>query len=169
MLLYVMTGSLNALETTLKVLLGFPNIVRLPQRLPEMSREPSRSPGKRKEGGKQIQCVYIYILLPSRQRGSKEKRKTHVFFLKLFFCFSPPHSPSPPIYSPSLTAGQESQREHSDYESLLTERGMKERTTAYTKTEYERKKRIMKEKNNVHFLSQGKGRHIDINFAKFIY
>ena len=66
MLLYVMKGSLNALETTLKVLLGFPNIVRLPQRLPEMSREPSRSPGKRKEENKYSVCIYIYILLPSR-------------------------------------------------------------------------------------------------------
>jgi hypothetical protein len=58
-----MKGSLNALETTLKVLLGFPNIVRLPQRLPEMSREPSRTPGKRKEGEKtNIYILYIYII-----------------------------------------------------------------------------------------------------------
>ena len=71
MLLYVMKGSLNTLETTLKGIARDPQILLDFPRLPEMSREPSRSPGKRKEGEKKKYSVHIYIYLffASLRRG----------------------------------------------------------------------------------------------------
>ena len=45
---------------------------------------------------------------------------------------------------------------------------MKERTTAYTRTEYERKKQIMKEKNNIHFFQLEKRTAYRHNFANVL-
>ena len=82
MLLYVMKGSLNTLETTLKVLLEIPKYCSTS---PEVARDvqraikiPREKEGRRK---KNIVCMYIYIA-SLRVEGVQEKTTTLLFFLK---------------------------------------------------------------------------------------
>ena len=97
LLLYVMKGSLNTLETTLKVLLEIPKDC---QTSPEVARDVQRAidpQGPREKEGrrkKNIVCIlYIYIYCFPQGRGDRKgkNRKTSFFFR------SPLSQPSPPI------------------------------------------------------------------------
>ena len=76
MLLYVMKGSLNTLETTLKVLLEIPKYCSTS---PEVARDVQRAIKipREKEGRRKKNSVYI--LLPQGRGGPRKKRKKKRF------------------------------------------------------------------------------------------
>ena len=79
MLLYVMKGSLNTLETTLKVLLEIPKYCSTS---PEVARDVQRAIKipREKEGRRKKNSVYIYCFLRVEGvQGKKRKKKRFLF------------------------------------------------------------------------------------------